>query len=52
MTYEFEILFGSILAVIIILIVLAIALEKLFPKNKISETLERIAEWIKDSFRI
>ncbi|MDO8622776.1 MAG: hypothetical protein Q7R52_00865 [archaeon] len=50
--YEYEILLGIILTVIIILMIMALIIEKFFPKNKISKALENIAEWIKDNIRI
>lgn len=50
--YEFEILVGSIIGIIVILIILATIIEKFFPKNKISKFLEKIVEWISDNVRI
>ena len=45
------IIFLVILSLIIILFILSIIIRKIFPKNKISEKLEKIAEWVKDNIR-
>jgi hypothetical protein len=46
------ILFGIILGVAVFLLILAASLEKFFPKNKVSKSLEKIAEWIRDNVNL
>lgn len=50
--YEYDILMGIVFLVIILLSIVAILLDKYFPKNRISKRLGRIADWIKDNVRI
>lgn len=46
---ESGIILGIILGTIILFMIIAFLLERLFPKNKISERLEKLAYWIRDS---
>lgn len=39
------------LGVIILLVVLATILDRLFPNNKLSKKLDELAEWIEDNVR-
>lgn len=46
---EFFILIGVVFGIIMLLTLIATTLEELFPKNKFSKKLEKIAEWIQDN---
>ena len=50
--YEFEKLFGILLAVIILLLLIEIVLQKFFPKSKISKIPSLIVEWIQENIKI
>ncbi len=44
--WSFDILIGITFGIVIILIILAVILEKFFPENRISKMLENLGEWI------
>ncbi|MEK6812010.1 MAG: hypothetical protein AABX76_00455 [Nanoarchaeota archaeon] len=52
MGYESEIVIGVILGTIILIMIISFIFERLFPKSKISEKLEKLAYWIRDSVAI
>mgnify|MGYP001559654247 CR=1 FL=1 len=45
------IIFGIIIGVCFLFIIIAVILEWLFPKNKLSKKLEKIPDWILDNIK-
>jgi len=50
--FEYEIIIGVIIGIIFIILFWILLLDKFFPKNKISEKLEKIIDWIIYDIRI
>lgn len=49
MSNESGIILVAVLGTIILIMIISLILEKLFPKSKISKELEKLAYWIRDS---
>ncbi|MBI2629719.1 hypothetical protein HYW76_01330 [Candidatus Pacearchaeota archaeon] len=52
MAYEEEKLIGIIFGIFFILIIIAIIIDWLFPKNKISDKIDDALYWISDNIRL